>query len=603
MKSSTTRIQYLDGIRFKRVVNAAAKRLIEKHGHLNDINVFPVPDGDTGSNMAGTMDNVVKKSANALDQSIGKMSEIIAESALLGARGNSGVILAQFLCGFSEGVKGLQRVSLKDFSDAAANASKRSLEAIAEPKEGTILTVIRDWADHLCNNHHRYNNFHDLLYDSLEQAKESVRSTKEKLASLKAADVVDAGALGFVYLLEGIVEFTERGSLNKKDEQRLIPEQTHNAVQDKVAVESLTYAFCTECMISGENIDRNALRTEVGAMGDSLVVAGTPSKVRVHVHTNEPEVVFEIAAKYGEVSHTKHEDMLKQHKDLLVAKCQRTGILTDSTCDLPEELIKEYDIHVAPLKLYMDDEEMLDKVDISTAEFNKRLASSHSVKTSQPSPAHYKKLYEELEANYDEVVALHVMATYSGTYQSSKNISTMFEQQASVIDSHTLTGGLGLITLEAAKLARKGCSAKEIEEFILKARDNTFVVVAMDTLDFAVRGGRLPKSVGFIAKLLNIKPVLNFDTANNGHCDIVAKGFGVRHSERKLLTRIKQSIKGKTNPRFAITHVEAPEKAARLAAKIKKEFGADIEFELQASPVLGCYSGPGACAVSVICDA
>ncbi|WP_290922684.1 DegV family protein [Halodesulfovibrio sp.] len=601
MKSPTTRIQYLDGIRFKRVVNAAAKRLIEKHGHLNDINVFPVPDGDTGSNMAGTMDNVVKKSAHTLDQSIGKMSEIIAESALLGARGNSGVILAQFLCGFSEGVKGLQRVTLKDFSDAASNASKRALEAISEPKEGTILTVIRDWSEHLSANHQNYNNFHDLLYDSLEHAKVSVRSTKEKLASLKAADVVDAGALGFVYLLEGIVEFTERGSLNRQEEQSVIPVPSQG-VHDRVAVESLTYSFCTECMVTGENIDRDTLREEVGALGDSLVVAGTSAKVRIHVHTNEPETVFEIAEKYGEVSHHKKEDMLEQHRNLLTTKEQRTGILTDSTCDLPEELLKKYDIRVAPLKLYMDEKEMLDKVDISTEEFNKMLPDSKSVKTSQPSPGHYKALYEELNANYEEVVALHVMAAHSGTFQSSKNMGASVLDDPYAVDTYTVTGGLGLVILEAAKLAQQGKSAKEIAEQVEAMRDNVFVLVAMDTVDFAVRGGRLSKNIGTIAKLLNIKPVLEFDTKKEGLCGIAAKCFGVRHSEARLMRLLKQRVKGKTNLRFAITHVEAPEKAKRLADMIRKEFHANVEFELQASPVLGCYSGPGACAVSVLCD-
>lgn len=601
MKSPTTRIQYLDGIRFKRVVNAAAKRLIEKHGHLNDINVFPVPDGDTGSNMAGTMDNVVKKSAHTLDQSIGKMSEIIAESALLGARGNSGVILAQFLCGFSEGVKGLQRVTLKDFSDAASNASKRALEAISEPKEGTILTVIRDWSEHLSANHQNYNNFHDLLYDSLEHAKVSVRSTKEKLASLKAADVVDAGALGFVYLLEGIVEFTERGSLNRQEEQSVIPVPSQG-VHDRVAVESLTYSFCTECMVTGENIDRDALREEVGTLGDSLVVAGTSAKVRIHVHTNEPETVFEIAEKYGEVSHHKKEDMLEQHRNLLTAKEQRTGILTDSTCDLPEELLKKYDIRVAPLKLYMDEKEMLDKVDISTEEFNKMLPDSKSVKTSQPSPGHYKALYEELNANYEEVVALHVMAAHSGTFQSSKNMGASVLDDPYAVDTYTVTGGLGLVILEAAKLAQQGKSAKEIAEQVEAMRNNVFVLVAMDTVDFAVRGGRLSKNIGTVAKLLNIKPILEFDTSKEGLCGIAAKCFGVRHSEARLMRLLKQRVKGKTNLRFAITHVEAPEKAKRLADMIRKEFHANVEFELQASPVLGCYSGPGACAVSVLCD-
>lgn len=217
MTTSTNKIKYLDGIRFKRAINAAAHRLIEKHGHLNAINVFPVPDGDTGSNMAGTMRNIVDNSAQTKDGSIEGMSKVIAESALMGARGNSGVILAQFLCGFSEGVKDLKRVTPPDFIQAASLATRRALESISNPKEGTILTVIRDWSEHLSSNADSYKDFQHIMYDSLRKARESVQQTKEKLATLKAADVVDAGGLGFLYLLEGIVEFTEKGSLNRQD--------------------------------------------------------------------------------------------------------------------------------------------------------------------------------------------------------------------------------------------------------------------------------------------------------------------------------------------------------------------------------------------------
>lgn len=602
MKRAPNRIQYLDGTRFMRVIQAATRRLVEKHGHLNDINVFPVPDGDTGSNMAGTMRNIVTSSAKSIERSIDKMSSTIAQSALMSARGNSGVILAQFLCGFSEGVKDLRRISPADFAKAASKAAHRAMESISDPREGTILTVINDWAAHLKENCHKYQNFHDLLHDSLERAKQSVRSTTDKLASLKKADVVDAGGLGFVYLLEGIVEFTERGSIRSEGTDYVVAESVA-PVQEKVAVEDLEYLYCTECLVSSTDaIDSAALRTRLEPLGDSLIVAGTAETVRIHVHTNDPDIVFGIAAEYGDVSCHKYENMLEQHRRLLADAAQQTGILTDSTCDIPDSLLREYNIQVAPLRLFLDDEEYIDKVTISTEEFNARLAGSTSARTSQPAPGDFKSLYEGMQEQFREVAALHVMARYSGTFQSSAAVAKMVWDAPEMLDSGTLTGGLGLVVLQAAKRAREGMSAAEIVRLAARDALNTRVLVSMDTLDFAVRGGRMSRSQGALARLLNIKPVLEFNSREQGKVDVLSKALGPKRCEQKLFAALHTYVDAIQPSRleFAVTHVHVPETGARYAERIEREFGVAPLYVMPASPVLGCHSGPGACAVSML---
>ncbi len=590
-------------MRFKRIIQAATKRLVEKHGHLNDINVFPVPDGDTGSNMAGTMRNIVTGSAKSIERSIGKMSNIIAESALMNARGNSGVILAQFLCGFSEGVKGLRRISPPDFAHAASRAAKQAMDSISDPREGTILTVINDWAAHLKENCHKYQNFHELLHDSLERARLSVRSTTDKLASLKKADVVDAGGLGFVYLLEGIVEFTERGSLRSNDDAYVVVD-SHGPVQERVAVDALDYLFCTECLLHGTGMDTVALRTRLEAMGDSLIVAGTQETARIHIHTNEPDTVFAIAAEFGSVSCTKAENMLEQHRQLLGAAEQRTGILTDSTCDLPDDLLREYNIRVAPLRLYLDEKEYVDKETISTAEFNARLSDSVSARTSQPAPGDFKRLYEDMHGQFEEVAALHVMSRYSGTFQSSKTIASMVWDHPSILDANTLTGGLGLVVLRAAQRAREGMTSEEIIRLAERDARNTRVFVSMDTLDFAVRGGRMSRGQGLLGKLLNIKPVIEFNSREQGKVNVVAKAIGPQRSEDRLFALLTDAV-SRIAPAaltFAVTHVNVPDTAARYAERIAREFGTEPLYCMQASPVLGCHSGPGACAISMLME-
>ncbi len=601
----TNKISYLDGVRFKRAIHAAAQRLIEKRNHLNAINVFPVPDGDTGSNMAGTMHSIISDSAETQEGDIHNMSKVIAQSALVGARGNSGVILAQFLCGFSEGVKDLKRIAPKDFIQAASLATNKALESIANPKEGTILTVIRDWSDHLSDNAESYKDFQHLLYDSLRKARESVQQTTDKLASLKAADVVDAGGLGFLYLLEGIVEFTERGSLSKKHITRVPDAPAAAPAVDSSAptsLETLTFRYCTECILHGTDLDAASLRNALKPLGDSMVIGGTAETLRVHIHTDTPEAVFALVGKYGSIDHRKVDDMLAQYQSLKTPKKQYVGIATDSTCDLPKELMQEYGIRFAPLRLFLEEEEFIDKHTISTAEFNKRLSVSRSVRTSQPAPADIKHIYDDMQIIYDNIISLHVMGKYSGTLQSATAISKQAFRPVHTVDSHTLSAGLGLVVLEAAKRAREGMGAEKILQHVQTDIHNLHVYVVMDTLDFAVSGGRMSRRAGLIAKLLHIKPVLEFDARDQGTVKIRAKGLGRRMAELKTLRYIEKIVSNRPNPRIAIAHVAAEESAKHLGRLLTQKLDIPPLYTIEASPVLGTHSGPGACAIALLTD-
>jgi hypothetical protein len=597
------RIQYIDGIRFKRILMAAAQRLIDHSEHLDAINVFPVPDGDTGSNMAGTMRSIVDGSADALDSSIEAMSQVIAEAALLGARGNSGVILAQFFCGFSEGVKDLVRVSPREFAMAVTRAADRAREAMASPKEGTILTVITDWADHLRGNCEKYRDFPELLLDSLERAKQSLRETTEKLASLKAAGVVDAGAQGFVYLLDGIQDFVERGRVDRRAEKTMLAAERPGVgeVQERVAVDSLDFRYCTECLVRGKALDRDALRARLEPLGDSLIVAGTPTVVRIHVHTNEPETVFEIAQAVGEVTRRKVDDMLRQHRDLVARARQRVGIVTDSCCDLPAEFMQAHGIRFAPLTLNLDGQEFVDKIDISPEEFNDRLRGARVAKTSQPAPQRFKEVYEAMLEEYGHVVAVHLTGGASGTYQAGLNMARQVDaEHIAVLDSHTLTVALGLAVREAALAAGLGMDAAAVHAVAQEAIDRVRIFVTLDTLDFAVRGGRVSKGQGLVAKVLRIKPVLTFD--RQGKAQVIAKGLGTLHAQRKLFAHVRAYAEGRKNLRFAVAHVAAPQTAERYRTMLWDTFGVEPLYVSEASPVLGCYSGLGAAAIAVLGD-
>ena len=226
-------IDYIDGIRLHRSVTAGLHRVVSRQEYLNKINVFPVPDGDTGTNMAYTLTTIEEGIRNKAYKDVKQMSMAIADSALDGARGNSGAILAQFFVGFADGIKEKISLTAKEFAQAALHAKDYAYDALTHPQEGTILSVIKAWAESLLKSCNNSNDIFSMLSKGLEDAQLSLKNTPKQLDVLAKAGVLDAGAQGFVDLLEGINEYITSGkiiesSLELIDEDIISIEATTN---------------------------------------------------------------------------------------------------------------------------------------------------------------------------------------------------------------------------------------------------------------------------------------------------------------------------------------------------------------------------------------
>ncbi|MDZ7794617.1 MAG: DAK2 domain-containing protein [Spirochaetia bacterium] len=200
-------ITYLDGPRLKRALIAAGRRVQIYREQLNSINVFPVADSDTGTNMGSTLTAMTRGIIDSSDSSLAAVSRSAADYALSGARGNSGTILSQFFYGLTKGIEDRSRINTRAFSEIVRRAVDYTYEALSEPVEGTILTVLRVWSEKLVETSKKTADFAQLFTESLSYAKEALLDTRRRLPSLRKAKVVDAGALGFVYMIEGIVKF------------------------------------------------------------------------------------------------------------------------------------------------------------------------------------------------------------------------------------------------------------------------------------------------------------------------------------------------------------------------------------------------------------
>lgn len=312
----------------------AGSRWLSRHADvLNDLNVYPVPDGDTGTNMSMTFQAVENDLIKLNHEpNMDELADIISEAVLLGARGNSGTILSQILQGFLDGIKGKNELYLEDLKKCFVLAKEKAYKAVAEPIEGTMLTVIRRVAEEAVEYKGETDNLIPFLTYLKEVANEAVQNTPNQLPKLREAGVVDAGGQGIFYVLEGIEKAVFNDEMMGELERIVQSQGKRREMIEQVShdPEDIKFKYCTEFVIEAGDFDLESYKAEIINYGDSLVCAQTPKKTKTHIHTNNPGLVLEIAGKLGNLNNIKIDNMEIQHKNTLMiessdAKYNRKG--------------------------------------------------------------------------------------------------------------------------------------------------------------------------------------------------------------------------------------------------------------------------------------
>jgi hypothetical protein len=304
----------LDGRGFGRFVVAGTYFLRKYRGVLNDLNVFPVPDGDTGSNMYLTLRSALTEVSRKHSTDLAEVAAAAAHGSLLGARGNSGVILSQMLRGFAHNVRHRESIDTLDLALAMREAVGSARAALMKPVEGTIISVASAAADSAYTLAQRETDFYRLTTGVVRAAADALERTPEQLQVLKDAGVVDSGGAGFVYLLEGILRFLP----DSKNRATAFPRRPS---RQKVFTSNQVVSgnkFCTEFVLEDATIDQHPLRDMLAERGDSLLVVGSKPTLKVHIHTSDPSAVKALAAGFGRLTREKVEDMERQHNVLIV---------------------------------------------------------------------------------------------------------------------------------------------------------------------------------------------------------------------------------------------------------------------------------------------
>jgi len=596
----TVGIAYVDGPRLARSLFAAADWVAAGRDEINRINVFPVPDGDTGTNFSLTLRAVADALRALGDAPLPDTARTMARAAVLGARGNSGMMLAHYLLGFADSLGDRPTATTLDVAAAVRQGADRLYESLDDPREGTILTVAREAAAAAERAAAETDDVGEFMRRFLAEGEVALARTPELMAVLKEAGVVDAGGMGFVRMLEGVVRYIEGDpilplgdAIRAGGPAIIIP-----AAQIEIAAER-DFQFCTEVLVCGEQLpSANEVRTAMHTFGGSVVVAVTADILKVHVHTDTPEAVFSYAARWGRVETTKADDMRAQHRRLAHPDRRPVAVVTDSSADLADSVLDRHHIALVPLQIVFGDETFRDRLELKPDEFYRRLRSARDLPTtSQPSPAEFVRVFRDARAEADEVVGVLLSASLSGTFGSAQAaVRAAGISGVHLVDSRSASLGLGMLALRGAELAEAGWAGAAIARELERVRAQSGMLLTVDRYDNLLRSGRVSRGKAWIAGMLDVKPILSLDGAGR-----VVPVDRVRGRDQ-VVPRVLALLEKRLTPRpavvrFGVVHAEAPAMAERVRTALVAAYRPRDCFVTLATGVLGTHVGEGAWAI------
>ncbi len=590
-------IAYVDGPRLARSVFAAADWVTAGRDEINRINVFPVPDGDTGTNFSLTLRAVADALRALGDAPLPETARTMARAGVLGARGNSGMMLAHFLLGFSEALGDRASASAPEVAAAVRAGSDRLYTSLDDPREGTILTVAREAAAAAERAAADSPDIAEFMRRLLEEGEAALARTPELMAVLREAGVVDAGGKGFVRMLEGVVRYIEGDPILAVTEPAADAAEVPAALVEVAAERD--FQFCTEVLVRGEHLPpANEVRAAMHGFGGSVVVASTGDILKVHVHTDSPEAVFSYAARWGRVEATKADDMRAQHRRLAHGERRAVALVTDSSADLPDPVLDRHHIALVPLQVVFGDETFRDRVELKPEEFYRRLREARELPTtSQPTPADFVRVLRDARSEADEVVAVLLSAALSGTFASAQAaVRAAGISGIHLVDSRSASLGLGMLALRGAELAESGWSAGAIAGELERVRARAGMLLTVDRYDNLLRSGRVSRGKAWLAGMLDVKPILSLDAG--GRVIPVDRVRGRDQVVPRVLALLDRRLTPRPRViRFGVAHAEAPETAERVRNALVAAYQPRECFVTLATGVLATHVGPGAWAV------
>lgn len=584
-------MEYMNGNDLYEMFNYATYFVMKERQHLNDINVFPVPDGDTGNNLLQTLKTIVSESKKY--DSFTKTLDSISDSALIGARGNSGVIFAQFVNGMQKAHDQKEKINIIEFAELVQKSYEYTVASLSNPVEGTMITIIREWGASLKTAISSESKMKEIFSVTYTAMKKVLNNTKKMLHILSENDVVDSGALGFVLFIEGVTKYFNNIEIDVSEYEEVSFEDHHHFQGE------ISYQYCTEGLVNYKDLNFEQLRKDIEPFGDSLIIAQGKARFRVHIHTNTPSEFFQTLKKYGHIERQKIDDMKLEMK---IKNSEKTRVLvTDSIADIADEYLEKHNIIVIPINLEVEQVPYLDKLSINNTILFKDINHySEYPKTATPSIKYINDLFSKLLLQFDEVFVVTVSKELSGTHDVIKNEADKLSEKGKkiyVIDSRNNSATEGLIVQKMAELLDLDLETNHILSQMEEYTEKTQILVCLETFKYAMMSGRVPKIVGKIGMFLGLRPIMSL-TKGKG------TAFGMSLSKKGITKKISKLVENdlmKTGiESYSIVHCMNEELAFEYRDLFVSLIGKEPEYITEISSATAIHSGVGSVAIGYI---
>lgn len=581
----------IDPLAFHRALLQGARRVESKREELNRINAFPVPDQDTGNNLAYLMAQLRRQLP--VPSGFGDLLTRLSEASLLGARGNSGVIFSQYFHGFR-----LAGLPSQEADQLPVGALARLLEqgysnayrSIQQPREGTILTAMRSLAESFQPVADQLGDLRAMTEAALARLKATVLDSMNVLPQQRAMRVPDAGAMGFLYFAEGFLRALLCGKAEEPDAaEEPYFEQPAQAMHP--AQVALPYRFCTEVLVElpGEEL-ADGIRQQLAALGDSLVVSQAGRLARIHLHTNEPGRAVDLMAAAGALAQVKADDMHMQQR-LTRSYPGQTALVVDSIADVPADLLGPH-AYVLPMNLLAQGVSYQDGRTISSQRVK---ALSGQLSSSQLNGEEVRQFLAPILHSYDRVLVLSVSSAMSGLHaRYQEYLQGVAPGRVRLVDSRLNSAAQGLLALHAARRLAQGDSLDSVADALEARRARTRILVSLPSLDAMIASGRLNRRVGRVLRAVGYLPLITINSKGEG--TVTGLSFSRRRSDRLLINRVLAA----KPEEWALVHVGNQPRAQAAAASLQAAIGKEAAYISGISAVVANFSGEGAWAVAYV---
>jgi DAK2 domain fusion protein YloV len=536
-------ITYCNGRRFIKALTASSDWLSFKAEVVNNLNVFPVPDGDTGFNMSLTLRPAVSAAKQSAHKDLSSIAKEVGASSVMASRGCSGVILSQFLIGLTKSLEGKDRVEAKELAQALYQGAEAAYRAMREPVEGTILTVAREATRKGVDIAKKENDIAQIMKAVYHQAREVLEKTPNMLPVLKGAGVVDAGGMGFVYMLEGVLRLIEGKPLQKF--------QSASSARKVVGTweRGMKYKYCTEFLIIGQDLVLKEIEDGLVKYGDCASVIGSSVLAKCHIHTNEPDRVQKYAATLGAVDKVKVDDMDKQHRNLLNAEelgePASVAIVTGDNHGIPDNLLEELEITMLPFPLTLEGDEYRISENITAEDFLAKIKTSKVFpKSAALNAARFAQAYKKLIDQGKSIVSI----TMAGGIFSQPTVDAAKKaaeevggRNVIVVNSMHIVHPIGLVVLEAARAAKEGKNQAEVARIAQEVASKSALLCALPNLEYLYRGGRIGKAKLLMGSLMKVIPLIIMRYGTQA-IEPLGKGRNITQANEKMIETIKADM-------------------------------------------------------------